>query len=101
DHQCHLWGVATGRKVLQFPFPDHDEPRRMATKSFPSYFTAISPDHRLIAYGSQSRYLSLLELATGKEIATFANLPDGVCPLEFSPHGRTIAWGGWNDSPLY
>jgi RNA polymerase sigma factor (sigma-70 family) len=97
DHQCHIWDTASGRKVQQFSLARDAIPEH----GFPSYSIEISPDQRLIAYGSQSRYLSFRELRTGKELATFADLPDGVCPMVFSPDGRTLAWGGWHDGPVY
>jgi RNA polymerase sigma factor (sigma-70 family) len=82
--------VATGKVRTHFPFIG-DEDKRLA------YVGALSPDGRLIAFGSQRHFLSLQEVDTGKEVYRFDHLPDGVSAVAFSPDGRTLAWGGWND----
>jgi RNA polymerase sigma factor (sigma-70 family) len=96
DHHVHVWDVAGGRKQIRYsvlrPRPE--------TQGHASYMTAISPDGRLLAYGSQDKYLTLFELATGEEVARFTELPDGVCPMVFSPDGRSIIWGGWTAAPV-
>src|SRR5205823_331616 len=58
---------------------------------------AFSPDGRLVAFGGSERPILLVDLATGREVRHFANLPDlpsgAVSRLAFSPDGRTLAWG--------
>jgi RNA polymerase sigma factor (sigma-70 family) len=94
DQAVHVLDVATGKVRKEFPFAG-DEDRRM------SYAAALSPDGRLVAFGSQARFLSVQELETGKEVCRFDRLPDGVSSVAFSPDGRTLAWGGWNDPTVH
>jgi RNA polymerase sigma factor (sigma-70 family) len=100
DHKLHVWDAAGGHKLLQFPFPQDRGPQRptaVGGGGMLAYTAVTSPDGRLIAYGSQEKYLVLMEVLTGKEIACFRDLPDGVSAIAFSPDGRTVAWGGWRD----
>ncbi len=97
DHHAHIWDVAAGRKLVQYSLVTP----RPATRDYASYTTALSPDGRILAYGSQDKQLALFELSTGREVVRFTGLPDGVCPMVFSPDGRTIIWGGWHDAPAH
>jgi hypothetical protein len=85
--------------VTSFPFPKDRGPSHGQYNL--AYSTAISPDEHFIAYGSQEKYLALLELSTGREVALWDKLPDGVGPMSFSPDGRTLAWGGWTDPTVH
>jgi RNA polymerase sigma factor (sigma-70 family) len=101
DHEAHLWDLVTGKKVLEFPFPYDRGPRQPGPSNKGlSYNAAVSPDGRLIAYGSQFNYLVLMETTTGREIASVTNLPAGVWAIGFAPDTRTIAWGGMRDPAI-
>jgi WD40 repeat protein len=95
DHKLDLWDYTLGRKLSGFSFPKERGPSQGNLNL--AFYTAVSPDGRIIAYGSQEKYLALMEIATGRELAFFDNLADAVGPMTFSPDGRTLAWGGWRD----
>lgn len=63
----------------------------------PVHAVAVSPDGRTAATGSFDRAIKLWELASGKEIRTFAG-PTGhqglVLSVAFAPDGKTLASGG-------
>jgi hypothetical protein len=102
DNLVALWDLATGRKVREYAFPDDEDPAR-ANPAWgrPVYHGAVSPDGRLIAFGSQKRFLELRDLATGAQLRRVDKLPDGVCPMAFSPDGKTLAWAGWNQPTVH
>jgi RNA polymerase sigma factor (sigma-70 family) len=86
--------VATAKTRKTYPFAGDQDTRS-------SYTAALSPDGRLLAFGSQGRFLSVLKVDTGKEVRRFEHLPDGVSAVAFSPDGRSLAWGGWNDPTVH
>ena len=105
DHTFQEWELPAGKERQRFPFTEPGPPAGTAL-AFPAgdrngvaYLAAVSPDGRLIAYGSQSRYLVLHDLATGKELRRMENLPDGVSALAFSADSKMLAWGGWSARP--
>jgi hypothetical protein len=66
------------------------------------YAAAVSPDGRLIAYGSYWHYLAIHEVLTGKTVRVIDKLvPDGAGTLAFSPDGRTLAWSGWQQPAIH
>jgi RNA polymerase sigma factor (sigma-70 family) len=101
DNMVYLWDLATGKKIRGFRFIDGDPPNPdpPAGGGRPVYFAAVSPDGRLIAFGSQSRFFEVRDLATGDVLYRETKLPDGVCPIAFSPDSRTLAWSGWWGDP--
>jgi WD40 repeat protein len=100
DNMVYLWDLATGRKVREYAFVDGDPPLpNPPAGGRPVYFAAVSPDGRLIAFGSQSRFFEVRDLATGEVLYRQTKLPDGVCPVTFSPDSRTLAWSGWWNDP--
>jgi hypothetical protein len=63
----YLWDLATGRKLREYAFVDGDPPLpNPAVGGRPVYFAAVSPDGHVIAFGSQSRFLEVRDLATGE-----------------------------------
>jgi WD40 repeat protein len=104
DHKWHLWDVGSGRKLFQHSFPYDRGPSQgpnPGAQGWPAYTMAVSPDNRLIAYGSQDKFLAVFELASGREVARLDDLPDGVSALVFSPSARTLVWSGWGDGPIH
>jgi WD40 repeat protein len=67
---------------------------------------AFSPDGKTVAWvkdpwgdpagtrESPEREIRLLDITTGKDIATLRGYKGGVWPLVFSPDGKTLASGG-------
>jgi WD40 repeat protein len=94
DQHVHVIDVATGTTTKKHPFSG-DKDRRL------SYAAALSPTGRLIAIGSQARFLSIQEVDTGEERYRFERLPDGVSSVVFSPDSRSLAWGGCNDPTIH
>jgi RNA polymerase sigma factor (sigma-70 family) len=99
DNMVYHWDLATGKKVREYAFIDGDPPQANLPNGRPVYFAAVSPDGRTIAFGSQSRLLELRDLATGELLHRLTKLPDGVCPVAFSPDSRLLAWSGWWGDP--
>jgi WD40 repeat protein len=99
----YLWDLATGRKVREYTFPDGDDPPGPNPLAWGRavYTGAVSPDGRLIAFGSQGRFLELRDLASGALLGRLDHLPDGVCPMAFSPDCKTLAWAGWNEPTVH
>jgi RNA polymerase sigma factor (sigma-70 family) len=101
DNMIYLWDLATGRKICEYAFIDSEDPARPnpVVGGHPVYFAAASPDGRLIAFGSQKRFLEVRDLASGTVLYRRTNLPDGVCPMAFTPDSRMLAWSGWWNDP--
>jgi WD40 repeat protein len=100
DNLVYHWDLATGKKIREYSFIDGDPPQpNPPGQGRPVYEVAVSPDGRLIAFGSQSRFLEVRDLASGMVLYRRNQLPDGVCPLAFSPDSRMLAWSGWWNDP--
>ncbi len=54
---------------------------------------AFSPDGKTLATGGRACPVQLWDVATGKNTATFADRPGGICALTFSPNGKILAAG--------
>jgi WD40 repeat protein len=54
----------------------------------------LSPDGKTLALGSRNGTVTLLDLATGKELATLRGHAKAVTSLAFAPDGATLASGG-------
>jgi WD40 repeat protein len=91
--EIKLWDVASGREV-----------RTLTGHTFYVRSVAFSPDGRLLASGSCSKYSSpsgyciqgdikLWEVASGSEVRTLTGHEDWVNSVAFSPDGRLLASG--------
>ena len=58
-------------------------------------------DQSRLRRDAQGRFLVLKDTVTGQDIRRLDKLPDGVCPLAFSPDGKTLAWAGWKDPTIH
>jgi WD40 repeat protein len=115
DHTAHVWDLRTGQKLRQFefaelqPFAVDGQPIRpppppsgKGGRNGYGYAAALSPDGRLIAYGSYWHYLAIHEVLTGKTVRVIDKLlPDGAGTLAFSPDNRTLAWSGWQQLTIH
>jgi hypothetical protein len=103
DHSASVWDVATGRELRHFTFGvdagtvARQPLARPENRGGCAYTAALSPDGRLLVYGSDEfPYVVIHEVATGKMIRSIGDLPDrGVIRLAFSPDSRAFAWAGF------
>jgi RNA polymerase sigma factor (sigma-70 family) len=102
DGSARVCDLDSGRQRRQIGFTDADPPREGAVAppgiAAGRFFAArLSPDGRLVAFGSDNRVLAVHEVAGGREVRRLDRLPDGVGALAFAPDGRTLAWAGQHD----
>jgi RNA polymerase sigma factor (sigma-70 family) len=108
DRKARVWDVTTGKTMRAVEYAE-------AVKSRPGpvpvplaggresaiFAAAVSPDGRLIAFGSDNDLIAVHELAGGAEVRRVEKLPLGVTCLAFSPDGRTLAWGSRTDPTVH
>jgi WD40 repeat protein len=80
-----FWDVAARAARVRLPLPGLPERDALTT-----HHVAFSPDGRFLATCSQSNYVLLWDVATGKEARRFRCLPS-VMRMAFSPDGQTLA----------
>ncbi len=90
DERLHVWNLRTG------------ECRVKLCKGLRSNFAvAFAPDGRCAVFGGQEKFLLMVDLTTGREIARIANMTgesaDVAYAVAFAPDGRTLAWAGPHD----
>jgi RNA polymerase sigma factor (sigma-70 family) len=102
DAKACVWDVATGQRIREIAYSEMPDPKRPLPPAAVGagvtiFVAAVSPDARLIAFGSRSRSIAIHELATSREVRRIAGLPQGVQTMAFSPDGRTLVWSGTDD----
>ncbi len=91
-----VWDIASGKE-------DHWVFR---SPRFHFYAVALSPDGRFLARGGLvaprrgivDASIRLIDVASGKEVATFTGHEEGTRALAFSPDGRFLASGSGNNN---
>jgi RNA polymerase sigma factor (sigma-70 family) len=106
DRKARVWDATTGKMVRQFEYAEaaKTRPGPVPVDGNPevSNFTAaVSPDGRLIAFGSENDLIAVHDLAGSAEVCRVEKLPHGVGCLAFSPDGRTLAWGSPADPMVH
>jgi WD40 repeat protein len=102
DNVIRLWDLSTRKVVREYTISrgTSGAGRVRRPSGSPAYYSAFSPDGRLIALGSElqgaePRYvmglLEVLDLATGELLQRVDNLPNPVHSMAFSPDGRMVA----------
>jgi WD40 repeat protein len=99
DATARVWDLATGREVRRIVHTEVADPRQPkppgpVAPGLAIYSAAVSPDGRLLAFGSRNRFLVIHELSTGREARRLERLPENPSAMAFSPDGRTVAWAG-------
>ncbi|HEY7428255.1 MAG TPA: sigma-70 family RNA polymerase sigma factor [Gemmataceae bacterium] len=106
DYKVGVWDTATGRKLHEYPLPRADERMGLPEEH---YNACLSRDGRLLAVGPRTHsrgdrrppgFLILKDLATGHVVHRIDNLSSETALVAFSPDGRMLAWGGYEDPAI-
>jgi WD40 repeat protein len=100
DKSIKLWDVATGRELATL---------KGNTDAVCS--VAYSPNGKTLAAGSgdltgrlwsgdHDGMVKLSDVATGRELATLKGNTDAVFSVAYSPDGKTLASGSWDDTTI-
>ncbi|MCA2694109.1 MULTISPECIES: serine/threonine-protein kinase [unclassified Microcystis] len=101
DKTIKIWEVETGKEL-----------RTLTGHSIGVLSVAYSPDGRYLASGSYDydkgdkgdkiiktiKTIKIWEVATGKELRTLTGHSNGVTSVAYSPDGRYLASGSWDDT---
>jgi RNA polymerase sigma factor (sigma-70 family) len=106
DRKARVWDVTTGKVGREFAYSEAARTRPgpvpvAGSTDFGMFVGSVSPDGRLIAFGSDRDLIAVHALDDGAERCRVEKLPRGVRCLAFSPDGRTIAWGNWDDPVIH
>jgi WD40 repeat protein len=90
NHTVTLWELDTGRTVQQIMLPQGGAGP-----------VAFSTDNNYLAIGANEAKtrIRFIEVATGKEVGTFDDLPSGLRALAFTPDGSRLI-SGMNDTTV-
>jgi RNA polymerase sigma factor (sigma-70 family) len=103
DGLARIWEIATGRQNQEIPFVEPNAPPGAVRppvgviRQGRFYSAVLSPDGRLLAFGSEQKCIAIHELATGRLVRRIDHLPDAVGRMVFSPDERTLFWAGKSD----
>jgi RNA polymerase sigma factor (sigma-70 family) len=100
DHTLGKWDLRTRKRVLDFALPVWRRFMKGPDLVHSAYGLEVSPNGRLIAYGSQEHYLALRDAATGEVLGLTDDLSDGPLTLAFSPDGRMLALAGYYSTAI-
>jgi WD40 repeat protein len=110
DRKARVWDLATGKEVRHVQFveaPIRPAGRmrvagadRIGGVANAYYKAGVSPDGRLIAFGSENGMIALHDLVAGHELRRIEGLTTRLNTLAFSPDGRTLAWSAEGDSKV-
>ncbi|MFI5380761.1 MAG: hypothetical protein ACHRHE_15790, partial [Tepidisphaerales bacterium] len=92
DCTIRLWDVAAAKPSLRFQGDSlqvSGQTDLILAHSEPVWGVAFAPDGRTALSGGDDKTLKLWNIATGKQIRTFAGHTDWVTRVAFSPDGRT------------
>jgi RNA polymerase sigma factor (sigma-70 family) len=106
DRKARIWDVTTGKAVREVAYTEAARTRPGPVPvaggvDFGMFVGSVSPDGRLIAFGSHHDLIAVHALDDGAERCRVEKLPRGVRCLAFSPDGRTLAWGNWDDPVIH
>ncbi len=104
DHTAQFWDVASGTKIRQIgPMGQANSQGDIgyAKGGGIGNESALSPDGKQLAAGSNQRCLVLFDTTTGQEIRRSEPLPNGVDKLAFSADGRMILCNEWRDPVIH
>jgi RNA polymerase sigma factor (sigma-70 family) len=107
DRKARVWDVAAGKVTRQMEYTEGaskrpGRPVAVSGEGDMSFFkAAVSPDGRLIAFGSSEDLIAIHDLAEGRELCRVEDLAQSAGCLAFSPDGRALAWGSWTDPRVH
>jgi WD40 repeat protein len=94
DRAGAVWDVATGKKLRRLGRPE-ERPGGVPPGGVPIVpALAISPDGKQLASAGDDSTLALTDLATGREIHSFAGHQSSLLAVRFSPDGKSLTSRG-------
>jgi len=94
DRAGAVWDVATGKELRRLGRPE-ERPGGVPRAGVPTVpALAISPDGKRLASAGDDSTLALIDLATGREIHTFAGHQSSLRAVRFSPDGKSLTSRG-------
>jgi RNA polymerase sigma factor (sigma-70 family) len=104
DAKARVWDLATGRELRQISFTEVRNPRAPVPPGgvgVTIFSAAVSPDGRLLAFGSRNGAIVIHELVRGEEVRRIDGLAQGLSVRAFSPDGRTLAWSAAGNATVH
>jgi RNA polymerase sigma factor (sigma-70 family) len=99
-NRVRVWELSTGQVRREFSFPEElERPRAVSVEGVFSDPVAVSPDGRMIVYGSGREgtrsfdTVRLIDLSSGVETRWLGKYPNPITVVAISPDGKTLAVG--------